>query len=140
MTRAKTREKPDALATDLQVSAKMNRSTPVMAGYGAAVPGAVNKDEPPDARVRRLAKQHTEDAVEALARIMTDPATPASAVVSAATAILDRGWGKPRQDLDITQKSYDMTALHLAALQELVEERRALRQIDVTPISGTDRG
>jgi hypothetical protein len=39
-----------------------------------------------------------------LAAIMQDAAVPASARVAAATAILDRGWGRPPQALDVTQR------------------------------------
>jgi hypothetical protein len=47
--------------------------------------------------IRSLARSHTRSAIKALAGIMQcKDATPA-ARVSAANAILDRGWGKPPQ-------------------------------------------
>lgn len=49
--------------------------------------------------VMELARAKTEAAVEALAGIMSDEAAPAAARVSAATALLDRGWGRPVQGL-----------------------------------------
>jgi hypothetical protein len=52
------------------------------------------------ADVRELARQHTQEAVGVLKRIMYDPKAAAAARVSAANAILDRGWGKPRQPID----------------------------------------
>jgi hypothetical protein len=44
-----------------------------------------------------LARQHTERALQVLAGIMDQEAAPHSARVAAATALLDRGWGKPTQ-------------------------------------------
>jgi hypothetical protein len=50
--------------------------------------------------VRDLARQHTGDAISVLTAIMSDPKVAAAARVTAATAILDRGWGKPQQPID----------------------------------------
>lgn len=71
-----------------------------------------------------LAREHTEAAIATLATIMQDTAVPASARVSAATAILDRGWGRAPQALDVTQR---LTAAEEfeAILQELQIGRRA---------------
>jgi hypothetical protein len=50
--------------------------------------------------IRSLARSHTRTAVRVLAGIMrSDDATPA-ARVSAANAILDRGWGKSAQPVE----------------------------------------
>jgi hypothetical protein len=47
--------------------------------------------------IRSLARSHTKSAILALAGVMrAKDATPA-ARVSAATALLDRGWGRPPQ-------------------------------------------
>lgn len=59
------------------------------------------------AEVRDLARQHTEDAVKALVSIMKGKTMPAAARVSAATAILDRGYGKPTQALEHTDQTTD---------------------------------
>jgi len=59
--------------------------------------------------IRSLARSHTRTAVSVLIRVMrSKDATPA-ARVSAANAILDRGWGKARQPLE----SGDAGALEL---------------------------
>jgi hypothetical protein len=59
--------------------------------------------------IRSLARSHTRTAVNVLVGIMqSDEATPA-ARVSAANAILDRGWGKATQPLE----SGDTGALEL---------------------------
>ena len=45
--------------------------------------------------VGTAARERTEDAIDTLADIMRDPKAPAAARVSAAQALLDRGYGKP---------------------------------------------
>lgn len=49
--------------------------------------------------VREKAREHTEDAIAVLYAIMMDEAKHESARISAAVAILDRGWGKPAQTI-----------------------------------------
>jgi hypothetical protein len=49
--------------------------------------------------VETAAKAHTDAAIGTLAEICTDRTAPSSARVSAATALLDRGWGKPTQPI-----------------------------------------
>lgn len=51
------------------------------------------------AKVRDLARAHTETALEALVQIATAGESEA-ARVAAANAILDRGYGKPSQPID----------------------------------------
>jgi hypothetical protein len=47
--------------------------------------------------VRELARKHTDDAIAVLAEIMHDVTKHESARITAAVALLDRGWGKPAQ-------------------------------------------
>lgn len=47
--------------------------------------------------IRSLARAHTEKAIKVLVGIMNQPNAPEAARIAAATAILDRGWGKPKQ-------------------------------------------
>ncbi len=47
--------------------------------------------------IRSLARAHTETALNVLAGIMREPKAPHAARVSAAEALLSRGWGKPAQ-------------------------------------------
>ncbi len=49
------------------------------------------------AEIRSLARSHTEAAIKVLAGVMNQKKTPPAARVSAAVALLDRGWGKPTQ-------------------------------------------
>src|SRR5262249_44537872 len=58
------------------------------------------------AEVKELARQHMPAAIEALASIMNNPNTSDAARVSAACALLDRGYGKPQQHIDAEVGSY----------------------------------
>jgi hypothetical protein len=49
------------------------------------------------ADIRSLARGHTETALNVLAGIMNEAKAPHAARVSAAQALLDRGWGKAVQ-------------------------------------------
>jgi hypothetical protein len=54
--------------------------------------------------VRDPARAHTETAINALVSILQDPDEPAAARVSAASALLDRGYGRPGQEVGITPR------------------------------------
>ena len=60
--------------------------------------------------VAKAAREHTTEALETLARIMRDAKATASARVSAAVAILERGWGKAPQVIDL-RREIDMKEL-----------------------------
>jgi hypothetical protein len=60
--------------------------------------------------VAKAAREHTAEALETLARIMRDAKATASARVSAAVAILERGWGKAPQTIDL-RREIDMKEL-----------------------------
>jgi hypothetical protein len=60
-------------------------------------PGGRPKEIP---EVRAKAREMTVEALETLAAIMRSPKAPPPARVTAAVAILDRGWGKPTQPID----------------------------------------
>jgi hypothetical protein len=45
-------------------------------------------------------REHTGEAIETLALILKNPKAPAAARIAAATALLDRGWGKPPQQIE----------------------------------------
>jgi uncharacterized protein DUF5681 len=51
--------------------------------------------------VEELARQQTTGALQTLAAIHQDKNAPPSARVAAANALLDRGWGKARQAVEI---------------------------------------
>lgn len=53
------------------------------------------------ADIREAAQQYTEQALATLVEVMNSSEHPAAARVSAANALLDRGYGKPKQSLDV---------------------------------------
>lgn len=63
--------------------------------------------------VRELAQQHTEEAVSTLVEIMKDKKAPPAARATASSAILDRGWGRPVQEIATTQKESFVDAIRL---------------------------
>lgn len=76
-----------------------------MAQRGGKRPGAGRKPGKVGAAKRALsemAKDYADAALATLAEIQADKLAPASARVSAATALLDRGYGKPAQSLELT--------------------------------------
>lgn len=52
------------------------------------------------ASIEQLARAHTPVAIAALVRIVKSKVLPPAAIVSAAVALLDRGYGKPRQAVE----------------------------------------
>ena len=72
--------------------------------------GSVNKVT---ADIRAAAQAYTDDALATLAQIMKAGASEA-ARVAAANSILDRGFGKPRQAMDVdAQVKTDVTVIEL---------------------------
>ncbi len=53
------------------------------------------------AEVRRLAREYTAEAIETLAEIMADEKAPESSRIEAANSLLDRGYGRPVQAVDL---------------------------------------
>ena len=70
------------------------------------------------AEVIELARMHTKDAVNTLHKITKSTKAPPAACVSAATALLDRGWGKPTQNmvLDDRRSLTELTDAELTAI------------------------
>lgn len=81
--------------------------------------------------VRKLARSYTEAAIETLAEIMQDKEQGGPARVSAAEALLNRGYGKPVQQMevgkpgDFTEMSEDQVDAFIAqAVQELTAAKK----------------
>lgn len=68
------------------------------------------------AHVRELARQWTEQAIQVLGEIMTNPREKASARVAAGQALLDRGWGRPESALQLQDANGQPLALRLDLL------------------------
>lgn len=83
------------------------RGRPFPKGTGGN-PAGVPKDGRPrkrpehyDADVRKLARMEGLDAIVRLAKIMNNARAPFSAQIAAAVHLLDRGYGRPAQAIDI---------------------------------------
>jgi hypothetical protein len=71
---------------------------------------------PPE--LREAARARTLEALETLTTIMRDDKAPAAARVSAATAVLDRAWGKPAQSLQVDDRRREVDEM---GTEELVQ-------------------
>lgn len=101
-----------------------------MAQHGGKRPGAGRKPghvSKAKLDIAERAKTHGDAALRTLASIMADADAPHSARVSAANAILDRGYGKPPQALDhsssdgtMTPRSIDASKLSTGTLREIL--------------------
>ena len=76
--------------------------------------------------VATAARKRTQDAIDTLAAIMRDPKAPAAARVSAATALLDRGYGKPPQAIEVSAEP-DLSRLSDEDLETLKRNSEAAR-------------
>jgi len=96
-----------------------------------------NKDGRPKAYkdIQALAKVHTPAAIAALVLSLQDERTR----VPAAVALLDRGWGKPSQSLDINSNS--TIELHLVAARAISQtliEQQSTPTIETIESTSTD--
>jgi hypothetical protein len=68
--------------------------------------------------VKAACQEHTEDAVKTLAQIMSDKKANPSARIAAANSLLDRGWGKAAQTLNVKRSNdiRDLTTQELYAI------------------------
>lgn len=85
--------------------------------------------------IRSLARSHTALAIRTLVGVAAQRTAPQSARVAAATALLDRGWGKPKQELEINQDVTISLAESLARIAQLDNDTI----IDITPEETEDR-
>lgn len=111
---------------------------------GRLLPGqrSINPNgRPPAIRdIKEAARTHTRQALNTLVSVMNDTDAPPASRVAASEAILNRGWGKPMQNVEARIDVTDTTAVAAQVLRELSDkarERRRLdderRVIDVTP-------
>jgi hypothetical protein len=82
------------------------------------------------AEVRDLAREHTPEAINTLAEIMNNKDSKDAARVSAASALLDRGYGRPAQALALEVKT---------KRQELSNEELARRILFIMASANHDR-
>jgi hypothetical protein len=75
------------------------------------------------ADIRSLARAQTELAIRTLTGICGSKAAPAAARVSAASALLDRGWGKPNQPHGGEDATTEFAELSANATAKALNER-----------------
>lgn len=88
--------------------------------------------------IRSLARSHSDTAIRTLAAIMTKEDAPESARVAAANAILDRGWGKPQQTVDMTvrkQIAKELSDDELADIATGSSERTASETVGASQLN-----
>lgn len=72
--------------------------------------------------LRELARSYTVEAVKTLGTIMKNAKVAASSRVTAATVLLERGWGKPVQTVEVKRTPFDeLTPAEIRAIGEALE-------------------
>jgi Family of unknown function (DUF5681) len=115
------------------------RSTSFKPGASGNPDGRPKRPETIEARrvvadVKAAARELTLDAMDTLKQVMKDPKAPPAARVGAATAILDRGWGKPQQQIEANVNVIDGMAIEeqealIAMLRSIQAEREEARAL-----------
>lgn len=92
--------------------------------------------------LRKVAKEHTAEALDTLLTIMRDPAVAPSSRVAAANSVLDRGHGRSAQHVEVAGNEFsrmsdaELMAFIMGKTVEEVETIRAAVLIDITPEEG----
>ena len=92
--------------------------------------------------VRDQAQQHGEEAISVLASIMRDCEAPPSARISAASEILDRGYGRPvdQKAMVVLSQQIDRTLLpREMTTQDIIDELARLSREGVIDVPETVR-
>lgn len=87
--------------------------------------------------IKDAAKAHTRAALNTLISVMNNMDAPAASRVTAAEAILNRGWGRPQQNVEARIDITDMGTTAANVLMELTRAAKEAKQagqiIDITP-------
>ena len=116
---------------------------------GRLLPGqrSINpKGRPPIIRdLKEAAKAHTRQALNTLVSVMNDPEAAQASRITAAVALLDRGWGRPQQNIEARVENVDIAKSAAQVLMDLSRRARESKLqdlkdkeatiIDVTPQS-----
>ena len=86
--------------TDDEAASDTNLPAPWQKGGPSPNPKGRPKQPRSVKEVRELARQHTVQMVEVLARVANNPKSPPAARQAAASSLLDRAWGKPNGDFE----------------------------------------
>ena len=68
---------------------------------------------PPDKTLRECARAQTEPAIKTLVSVMNNRKSPAASRVAAACALLDRGYGRPTQSVDVSGDTSLLSSLQV---------------------------
>jgi hypothetical protein len=85
-----------------------------------------------------IARIHTVTALETLVAVMNDPAAPAAARVTAASSLLDRGYGKPRQTHELSGLM-DRSAQYVIRDRPMTEDEWATERAEVKFLDQNNR-
>jgi hypothetical protein len=95
---------------------------------GRLLPGqrSINPNgRPPAIRdLKEAAKAHTRQALNTLISVMNDSEAPQASRITAAVALLDRGWGRPQQNVEARIESVDMGKAAAQALMDLANRAK----------------
>ena len=91
--------------------------------------------------LRDLARKHTNDALNTLIDVCNNKASPPAARVTAACALLDRGYGRPMQWVENKIEVQSMADTAAQVLMDLSRKAREVKRreaekevIDITPV------
>ena len=76
-----------------------------------------------------LARSHATDAINTLVAAMNSDSAPRAARIAAANAILDRGWGKPKETVDVTARAEFERAMIRERVKSGLERAKAQGKI-----------
>jgi hypothetical protein len=92
---------------------------------------------PSEREISALARRYAPDIIRAWVDVCRNATDNPSARVAAANALADRGWGKPRQEVEVSGSMGQALHLHLYAVQRLEEARAVAADLEAPPIDGT---
>jgi hypothetical protein len=99
---------------------------------GMASPNPLGRPKQPKSvrEVRELARQHTVQMVEVLARVANNPKSPPAARQAAASSLLDRAWGKPAS-LDL--EGAEQLVIRVVKFGEQIEDMKTVEGEVIDP-------
>ena len=104
------------------LTASPTRGRPFVKGHSGNPRGRPKRDQD----IAALARAYTLDAIAILASTMADPRTPPATRVMAANALLDRGYGRPPQALQV-ERTPTIGEEFDAFIRQLQDQREAER-------------
>lgn len=90
-------------------------------------------------QIEALARSYAPDAIETLAEVALNPRTAAVARVTASNSLLDRGYGKPRETVDLNTKIETLSADEARTALAAELQRLGLSEPDDQGASGADQ-